>query len=242
MSPSSNNDLSLERDRILLIADLHLQPGDNPAVARFIDFLHATCQSHDALLILGDLFDAWIGPELLDDFAPLIQAIKAAVARGLWIGFLPGNRDFLLAEPFFSDTGIHALAPVTVLTFKGQRTILLHGDQFCLKDPDYRKLYTTTRNPLWQNEILKEPRSRREAWVTHLRENVTERQWTPEEFREQMVTTVDLHKLCAAHRADSVIYGHFHTAFQASIKTPQGTLITQQCLPEWQSERDYLTL
>lgn len=242
MSLSSNNDIALDRDRVLLIADLHLQPGDTTNVARFIAFLNSLSASGDALIILGDLFDAWIGPELLDDFAPLLQAIKATVERGLWIGFLPGNRDFLLSEPFFKHTGVNALAPITVLTYNKRRIVLLHGDQFCLKDPGYRTLYETTRNPHWQDEILKEPRARREAWVAHLRQNFDARPESPEDYLRHRVTPADIQELCESHQADSVIYGHFHTAYQSRVSTPQGALLTQQCLPEWKSDLDYLAL
>lgn len=241
MSPLSTNSLPVRPERILAIADLHLQPGNEEAIRCLDQFLHGVTRSGDALFIVGDLFDAWIGPEMIDEYPPLLSALSAAVDRGIWIGFIEGNRDFLLSEPFFQRAGVISLPPEVVVKFNGLRYLFLHGDQFCLKDPNYRLLYETTRQRAWQENILRLPRAKREEWVAQLRDNREPRLFSPTAYLNEMVTNAEVIEWCQTHDADALIYGHFHHQ-QAKQTTFGERLLSHWCLPEWNADLGYLLI
>ncbi|MGD8594557.1 MAG: UDP-2,3-diacylglucosamine diphosphatase, partial [Gammaproteobacteria bacterium] len=146
------------------IADLHLRPEKPDMVALFVKFLHE--QSLDpelqALYILGDLFEAWIG----DDFVPpgmdaAVNAISQLTNSGIDTYFMHGNRDFLIGDAFAAQTGCQLLPEYHVMNLYGTPTLLMHGDLLCTDDTDYLKFRKMVRNPLWQQDFLAKPVSER---------------------------------------------------------------------------------
>jgi UDP-2,3-diacylglucosamine hydrolase len=146
------------------IADLHLRPEQPDMVALFVKFLHE--QSLDpelqALYILGDLFEAWIG----DDFVPpgmdaAVNAISQLTNSGIDTYFMHGNRDFLIGDAFAAQTGCQLLPEYHVMNLYGTPTLLMHGDLLCTDDTDYLKFRKMVRNPLWQQDFLAKPVSER---------------------------------------------------------------------------------
>ncbi|MDF3008285.1 MAG: UDP-2,3-diacylglucosamine hydrolase, partial [Enterobacter kobei] len=119
----------------LFIADLHLQTEEPAITAGFLRFLAGTAQKADALYILGDLFEAWIGD---DDPNPLHRqiaaALKALTDSGVPVYFLHGNRDFLLGQRFARESGMTLLPEEKVLELYGKRLLILHGDTLCTDD------------------------------------------------------------------------------------------------------------
>ncbi len=123
--------------RTLFIADLHLCQEEPAITAGFLHFLQGEAQQCDALYILGDLFEAWIGD---DDPNPLHQQIAAAL-RALPVPkyFIHGNRDFLLGKRFARASGMTLLPEEQVLTLYGQRVLIMHGDTLCTDDAGYQR-------------------------------------------------------------------------------------------------------
>ncbi|ORM73397.1 UDP-2,3-diacylglucosamine diphosphatase [Pantoea wallisii] len=123
--------------RTLFIADLHLCQEEPAITAGFLHFLQGEAQQCDALYILGDLFEAWIGD---DDPNPLHQQIAAAL-RALPVPkyFIHGNRDFLLGKRFARASGMTLLPEEQVLTLYGQRVLIMHGDTLCTDDTGYQR-------------------------------------------------------------------------------------------------------
>ena len=148
----------------LFISDLHLDAA-RPAVTRALaDFLlkHSTC---NALYILGDLFESWIGD---DDDAALAQELRSLLKRfsanGPELYIMQGNRDFLLGRSFCDDTGAHLLPDPSVIDLYGTPTLLMHGDSLCTDDIPYQQFRQLVRNPLWQQDFLaKTPQERLQA-------------------------------------------------------------------------------
>ena len=131
----------------LFVSDLHLTP-ERPGVTRaFLDFLAGA--EADALYILGDLFEAWIGD---DDDGPLARAVIAALAatsaRGIALFFLAGNRDFSVGRRFARETGARLLGDQELISVSGRRLLLLHGDTLCTDDRAYQRFRRRVRNPL----------------------------------------------------------------------------------------------
>ena len=147
----------------LFVSDLHLDPAD-PAIARqFHDFLAGEARDADALYILGDLFEAWLGDDDPDPAARAVVAdLRALVDAGVPCFVMHGNRDFLIGERFCRESGATLLADGTVVDLYGERVLLMHGDVLCTDDASYQRLRRILRNPavLWTLRHLGLPQRR----------------------------------------------------------------------------------
>jgi UDP-2,3-diacylglucosamine hydrolase len=157
----------------LFIADLHLDPARPAITELFEDFLASEeVRSADALYILGDLVEAWIGD---DDDAELPQRIADATRAmrdaGVPVYFMVGNRDFLLGETYAARAGMILLDDGTVHDIHGHATLLMHGDVLCTDDVAYQAVRQQVRNPQWQAQILSMPLDARRAFATKARED-----------------------------------------------------------------------
>ena len=142
----------------LFIADLHLQTEEPAITAGFLRFLQGEARQADALYILGDLFEAWIGD---DDPNPLHQqiasAIKAVVDAGVPCYFIHGNRDFLVGQRFARQSGMILLAEEERLNLYGREVLIMHGDTLCTDDQGYLAFRATVHTPWIQRLFLALP-------------------------------------------------------------------------------------
>ncbi|EKM6455601.1 UDP-2,3-diacylglucosamine diphosphatase [Cronobacter dublinensis] len=142
----------------LFIADLHLCSEEPAITAGFLRFLGGAAREADALYILGDLFEAWIGD---DDPEPLHRdiaaAIKALVASGVPCYFIHGNRDFLLGKRFARESGMQLLPEEKVLELYGRRVLIMHGDTLCTDDAGYQAFRAKVHKPWLQRLFLALP-------------------------------------------------------------------------------------
>lgn len=163
-----------------VISDLHLQAGEPETFEAWAAYLR--CPSHeraDALFILGDLFEVWVGDDVLSTHtstSSVDHAFWRACADALQaysahapVYFMPGNRDFLLGPAGLDACGMQGLNDPTVLVFLGQRWLLSHGDALCLADTDYMRFRAQVREPAWQHSFLAQPLTQREAIARDLR-------------------------------------------------------------------------
>lgn len=152
-----------------LISDLHLDETRPAVTAGLEDFL-GSLPHVDALYILGDLFEAWIGD---DDDRPLVTSVSDLLSglhdRDITLYLMPGNRDFLLGRSFCERIGAHLLADPCVHVIGGVRTLLMHGDSLCTGDVDYQSFRQMTRDPDWQAEVLARPLAERRRLASELR-------------------------------------------------------------------------
>lgn len=156
---------------ILFVSDLHLSPRSPGAMRLFLAFLAGRAHEAEALYVLGDLFEAWIGDDDCDDpfNAQVIGALRAAADHGLYIGVQHGNRDFLLGEGFASAAGIHLLPDPYVLSTPEWQFVLSHGDALCVDDAEYMSFRRQVRSADWQNAFLAKPLAERRAVADHMR-------------------------------------------------------------------------
>ncbi len=145
---------------ILFISDLHLSPRSPGATALFLRFLAGRARQAQALYILGDLFEAWIGDDDIDDpyHARIVTALRATADAGVQISLMHGNRDFLLGQKFADAAGLRLLADPYDLTLPEWSFVLSHGDALCLDDTAYQEFRTRVRAPEWQEKMLARPR------------------------------------------------------------------------------------
>ncbi|KNC91731.1 UDP-2,3-diacylglucosamine diphosphatase [Trabulsiella odontotermitis] len=142
----------------LFIADLHLQAEEPAITAGFLRFLNGEARQADALYILGDLFEAWIGD---DDPNPLHRDIAAAlhalVDAGVPCYFMHGNRDFLVGKRFARESGMILLPEEKVLDISGRRVLIMHGDTLCTDDIGYQAFRKKVHTPWIQTLFLALP-------------------------------------------------------------------------------------
>ncbi|NND69424.1 MAG: UDP-2,3-diacylglucosamine diphosphatase [Halioglobus sp.] len=215
------------------ISDLHLtsaQPAVTRAFARFLqDHQHA-----DALYILGDLFETWIG----DNTDPLGIEVSALLKQftraGPGIFLMHGNRDFLLAQEFAAAAGATLLPDPTVIDLYGRPTLLTHGDALCTADVEYQALRDVVRKARWQAEFLARPAAeRRQAALAARnmsREAVANKQEDIVDVAPEAVAG-----LLRSHGVNQLIHGHTHRP--AHHHEPGGE---RWVLGDWSSESRYL--
>jgi UDP-2,3-diacylglucosamine hydrolase len=194
----------------LFISDLHLEPTRPAITALLLDFLRQRARRAEALYILGDLFEAWIGD---DDDAELgyvvAEALRALSDSGTPIFFIHGNRDFLLGARFATISGMQLLPESVVIELAGEPLLLMHGDTLCTDDTGYQKFRAKVRDPAWQAHVLALPLAQRRVLAGQLRE--TSQQATQQKAAD--ITDVNPAAVDAALRAHGVrhlIHGHTH--------------------------------
>lgn len=202
--------------RTLLVADLHLSE-QNPAMTQgFIRYLETTAQGARALYILGDLFDAWVGDDLLDQPHPLadvarqvIQALRHLANSGTDVYFMHGNRDFLIGERFAEACQATLLPEVQEVELHGIPMVLLHGDSLCTRDSAYMAFRQQARSHEWQAQMLAMPLTERAALAQQLRQKSGEANaGKAEDIMD--VTPSEVVKLMEQRGVATMIHGHTH--------------------------------
>ena len=140
----------------LLVSDLHLDGSLPEAIAQFESFLSGPVRSAEALYILGDLFESWVGDDDDDpDRERVCAALRALTSAGVACHVCHGNRDFLLGAGFERRTGCRILADPTIVERYGERVLLTHGDALCVDDTAYQRLRSTVRDTAWQRRFMR---------------------------------------------------------------------------------------
>lgn len=157
---------------VLFIADLHLDPARPEMIETFRAFCAGPARAAQALYILGDLFEVWIGDDDDDpELARIQDAIADVTAAGVPAWFMAGNRDFLAGEGFFTRTGLRPLGDEQMIGLFGVPTLLCHGDTLCTDDVAYQRFRAKVRDPAWQRDFLARPLAERRRIASGLRED-----------------------------------------------------------------------
>jgi UDP-2,3-diacylglucosamine hydrolase len=195
---------------ILFISDLHLSFEKPELTRRFVTFLQQRAPQAQALYILGDLFDAWIGD---DDPTPpnalIRKHFKQLTASGVSVYFLQGNRDFLLGNAFCAAAGINLLAETVVIDLFGTPTLLTHGDLLCTDDVPYQNFRAKAHTEEWQQNVLSKPLLLRllvARWY-RLRSYFHKRKKSQDIMDVNQQTVIDMMR---EHDCWRLIHGHTH--------------------------------
>ncbi len=142
------------------ISDLHLEPARPASVLLLFEFLEHIRGKADALYILGDFFEYWIGDDVLDTPAgqpvlTITAALQLLVESGVPVYFIHGNRDFLLGEDFAQRSGCQLLPEQQLIDLYGTPTLIMHGDTLCTDDVDYQQARKLFRDSRWQAEVMR---------------------------------------------------------------------------------------
>jgi UDP-2,3-diacylglucosamine hydrolase len=190
------------------ISDLHLQAAEPETFDAWRRYMAQT--PADAVFILGDLFEVWVGDDLAQEpgFTADCAAVLQAAASRAAVFFMHGNRDFLVGDGFLRACRTTPLADPTVLGFAGQRWLLTHGDALCLADTEYMQFRRQVRNPAWQREFLSRPLAERQAVARQMREQSEARKRSGIEYPD--VDGPATQAWLEAADAQVLIHGHTH--------------------------------
>ncbi len=220
----------------LFVADIHLQPEANhPINQAFQKFLTDEAPKAEALYILGDLFEMWVGDDIgLEQYASIIQQFKFLTDNGLPIYCQYGNRDFLMRESFWSATGIQLLAEPSEITLYQNNYLLLHGDSLCTDDKGYQRMRLILRNPVVQWVFLHLCRKRRLAIGQKMRQGSAQHsQNKPQAIMD--VNPLTVRQLFKQHpNVAHIIHGHTHRPEHHLIESDNTTL-HRWVLGDWQA-------
>ena len=195
---------------ILLISDLHLEE-ERPDITRaFLHFLATRARQAEALYILGDFFEVWIGDDAMTPFQRSIaDALRALSEGGTRIYLMHGNRDFMLGKGFCRAAGCTLLADPSVVELGGERVLLMHGDSLCTRDEGYMRLRRVLRNPLSLLILRNLPLSTRKKLARKLRsESRTQTRMKAADIID--VTPELIPRVLAEHGVRTLIHGHTH--------------------------------
>jgi len=194
--------------RIDFISDLHLADDTPRTFAVWRDYLLNT--RADAVFILGDLFEAWVGDDArFEGFEATGAAVLTEGAARRPVAFMVGNRDFLLGCEMLDACGVEALPDPTVLCAFDQRTLLTHGDAWCLADADYQQFRRQVRDPAWRAQVLARPLAERRALARSIRSESERRAAEHQGEWADVDTPAALAALRCA-RATTLVHGHTH--------------------------------
>ncbi|MGK7296137.1 MAG: UDP-2,3-diacylglucosamine diphosphatase [Candidatus Wenzhouxiangella sp. M2_3B_020] len=192
------------------MSDLHLSPARPDISEQFREFLRGEARAAEALYILGDLFEAWVGDDAAGTFERTIaDDLREVAEAGTEIAFLRGNRDFLMGPEYCEAAGMTLLEQPVAIDLYGMSTVLLHGDTLCTLDAQYQRYRKRVTDPEWQARMLSRPVWFRRAVAALLR-GASRLRNRRGERPEMDVTDEAVEKLFLQSGAVRMIHGHTH--------------------------------
>jgi len=198
----------------LFISDLHLDESRPEITELFLDFLKQDAVSAEALYILGDFFEAWVGDD--DDSVlgkKVVLALRELSDGGVPVFFMRGNRDFLIGPDFAKRAGLQILPDPCVLELYGTPTLLMHGDLLCSDDAAYQAFRSQVRSDDWQSRFLSQPLAARLAFAAQARAASKQHQsglMSEEQENIMDVTEATVKTLMKRYGVNRLIHGHTH--------------------------------
>lgn len=190
------------------ISDLHLSPDTPIGVRAWADYLIGT--TADAVFILGDLFEVWIGDDSRHEgFEADCADVLTRAAAKRKLAFMAGNRDFMLGDDMLRACGMSRLQDPTVLSAFGQRVLLAHGDAWCTGDVAYQHFRRQVRNPAWQVQVLMKSLAERRLYASHMRSE-SERQMASHTGDWFDVDSAAALRFMTGAQTPTLIHGHTH--------------------------------
>lgn len=194
----------------LFVSDLHLEASQPAIGEQFLNFLSSEAREAEALYILGDLFEVWLGDDDPNPYyADMKLALRELTDTGVPTYFMHGNRDFTIGVEFAAETGMTILQDPTVVDLYGVNVLLAHGDALCTDDIQYQQIRAMTRNPEWQAMMLAKTIEERIAFAIQAREESKARG----ESMSDEIMDVNQDAVVAAlceHGVDTMLHGHTH--------------------------------
>lgn len=223
----------------LFVSDLHLDSAAPDANEQFLDFLHEHAARAEALYILGDLFESWVGDDETDPVKLRVCAgLRELTGSGVPCFVLHGNRDFLLGQGFCASTGVRLLPDPVVAELDGERVLITHGDALCTDDHSYQELRTVVRDSAWQKRFLALPLPVRQQLANRARAGSKAHTTRTDSY----IMDVNPEAVVMAFRATHtrrMIHGHTHRPGMHDLSV-DGTPAQRIVLGAWYEQGSYL--
>jgi len=202
----------------LFISDLHLHPSRPAIIACFLEFIEQQRGRADALYILGDLFESWIGDDHPEPaYQPVKLALRSCCDAETPVYLMHGNRDFMLGDTFTGETGCILLPDPTCIDLYGTPTLLMHGDSLCVDDREYQQVRARVRDPAWKQKARALPVDQRLQIAAQARELSAQSNQGKAEYIMD-VNQDEVLRAIEEHRVDLLIHGHTHRPGRHNIR------------------------
>ena len=223
----------------LFISDLHLSPSDTARIQLTVDFLKTHTSNIKELYILGDLFNTWLGDDIVPkEFEPLIEQLQQLHHSGIKTYLMVGNRDFMMGEKFAQQTGCKLLDDSCIIDLYGIKTLLLHGDTLCIDDTAYQRYRRWSRNKIIQWCFLHLSAKYRQG----ISDKIKQKSCEQKQHKSAMIMDVNQEEVLRVMHEFGVtqlIHGHTHrpAIHSLMVNDKQAQRIV---LGDWDNEVSYL--
>lgn len=191
------------------ISDLHLAEEQPERIKLFLRFLERYTPQLDQLYILGDLFEIWLGDDVVPTSLNVVLDTLKQASASTTITIIHGNRDFLMGEQFENLSGCHIVDEPLIINLAGEKALLMHGDLLCTDDSEYLRMREQLRSPSWINLFLDQPANDRKAAAQELRRK--SKIAVQKKDSEIMDASGDeVLAYITRHQVDLIIHGHTH--------------------------------
>ncbi|MES1925090.1 UDP-2,3-diacylglucosamine diphosphatase [Salinisphaera sp. T31B1] len=206
-----------------LLADVHLRDGKDPNAARLIGYLAGRARHAEAVYVLGDLFDVWVGDDgSIAPHAAVLDAFAELASHGVALYFMRGNRDFAVGEAFVSASRLRILDDPCVVDLAGEPTLLSHGDIFCTDDTAHQAFRARYTNPRWRARMMRLP-----LWLRRrIARRARRRSQAGKQIKASQLMDVNYDAVRQAMQAYGVrrlIHGHTHRPATHEVALPTCT-------------------
>lgn len=210
------------------LSDVHLDASEAATFNAWAHHLNTT--PADALFILGDLFEVWIGDDTQDHFHLQCMEVLRVVAKRIPVFFMCGNRDFLVKSQWLQSTGVQGLQDPRVLELAEQKILLSHGDALCIDDTDYMAFRQQVRSSAWQEAFLAKPLFERQQIAKDLRAQSKARQQTQTDYADVDANTA--RAWLSDNDCKLLIHGHTHRPAKHDL----GNGLSRMVLSDWEAD------
>ncbi len=229
--------------KTIFIADLHLDKQYPKAVSAFQQYFSQLCEQEiDAVYILGDLFEYWLGDDCVDKTSQLIADTLNNYQQktGVPLYFIHGNRDFLLGSDYAHRCGMRILPELVEIDLYGVKTLILHGDTLCTDDVDYQHFREKIRTSEWQEKILKFP-----AWLRRLKALQMRRKSKKSNANKSDVimdvAQASVEETMRQYNVPQMIHGHTHRPAIHKFEL-DGKIATRYVVGDWYTQGSILEI
>jgi UDP-2,3-diacylglucosamine hydrolase len=225
----------------LFISDIHLNSQRPQITQIFLEFLNQEAPKAQALYILGDFFDSWIGDDAMDELANKIaDALHTLVNKGTKVYLMPGNRDFLYGEVFAQKSGVILIPDPVVIDLNGTPTLLVHGDSLCSTDRSFQIFRYFVRHPLLTWIFLHTPLGFRKNFAQMLRNKSTRSNQKKSAYLMD-VNQKTVEDFMRKYEVTRMIHGHTHDPKVVEFDL-DGKKMTRTVLGAWETQGHFLAI